>query len=58
MPCATDATDPANTTYAANTPQLYLDIDREKVQTLGIEVSAVFSALQAVLAALSGATRP
>ena len=37
------------TTYAANTPQLYLDIDREKVQTLGIEVSAVFSALQAVL---------
>jgi len=37
------------TTYAANTPQLYLDIDREKVQTLGIDVSAVFSALQAVL---------
>ena len=26
------------TTYSANTPQLYLDIDREKVQTLGIEV--------------------
>jgi hydrophobe/amphiphile efflux-1 (HAE1) family protein len=37
------------TTYAANTPQLYLDIDREKVQTLGIEVSDVFNALQAVL---------
>jgi hydrophobe/amphiphile efflux-1 (HAE1) family protein len=37
------------TTYAANTPQLYLDIDREKVQTLGVEVSAVFNALQAVL---------
>jgi hydrophobe/amphiphile efflux-1 (HAE1) family protein len=37
------------TTYAANTPQLYLDIDREKVQTLGIGVSDVFNALQAVL---------
>ncbi|HTO32033.1 MAG TPA: multidrug efflux RND transporter permease subunit [Pararhizobium sp.] len=37
------------TTYAANTPQLYLDIDREKVQTLGIEVSDVFNVLQSVL---------
>jgi hydrophobe/amphiphile efflux-1 (HAE1) family protein len=37
------------TTFSANTPQLYLDIDREKVQTLGITVSDVFSALQAVL---------
>jgi hydrophobe/amphiphile efflux-1 (HAE1) family protein len=37
------------TTYAANTPQLYLDIDREKVQTLGVAVSDVFNALQAVL---------
>ena len=37
------------TTYAANTPQLYLDIDREKVQTLGVDVSAVFNALQSVL---------
>ena len=37
------------TTYSANTPQLYLDVDREKVQTLGIQVSDVFSALQAVL---------
>ncbi len=37
------------TTYAANTPQLYLDIDREKAQTLGVEVSAVFSALQSIL---------
>ncbi len=32
-----------------DTPQLYLDIDRDKVQTLGIEVSDVFNALQAVL---------
>jgi hydrophobe/amphiphile efflux-1 (HAE1) family protein len=37
------------TTYSAGTPQLYLDIDREKVQTLGIEVSKVFDALQAVM---------
>ena len=37
------------TTFAAHTPQLYLDIDREKVQTLGVDVSAVFNALQSVL---------
>jgi hydrophobe/amphiphile efflux-1 (HAE1) family protein len=37
------------TTYSASTPQLYLDIDREKVQTLGISVSDVFNALQSVL---------
>jgi hydrophobe/amphiphile efflux-1 (HAE1) family protein len=37
------------TTYSANTPQLYLDLDREKVQTLGIAVSDVFNALQSVL---------
>ena len=36
------------TTYNANTPQLYLDIDREKVQTLGVNLSDVFSALQSV----------
>ena len=37
------------TTYSASTPQLYLDIDREKVQTLGVDVSDVFNALQSVL---------
>jgi hydrophobe/amphiphile efflux-1 (HAE1) family protein len=37
------------TTYSASTPQLYLDVDREKVQTLGIDVSDVFNALQSVL---------
>ncbi len=36
-------------TWATNTPQLYLDIDREKVQTLGVKVSDVFTALQATL---------
>jgi hydrophobe/amphiphile efflux-1 (HAE1) family protein len=37
------------TTYNANTPQLYLDLDRNKVQTLGLQVSDVFSAMQATL---------
>jgi len=37
------------TTYSANTPQLFLEIDRDKVQTLGIDLSDVFSTLQAVL---------
>ena len=37
------------TTYNANTPQLYLDLDRSKVQTLGIGVSDVFTALQSML---------
>jgi multidrug efflux pump subunit AcrB len=37
------------TTYSASTPQLYLDLDREKVQTLGVNVADVFNALQSVL---------
>jgi hydrophobe/amphiphile efflux-1 (HAE1) family protein len=37
------------TTYSASTPQLYLDIDRDKVQTLGISLAEVFNALQATL---------
>jgi len=37
------------TTWATNTPQLYLDIDREKVQALGVQVNDVFMALQATL---------
>jgi hydrophobic/amphiphilic exporter-1 (mainly G- bacteria), HAE1 family len=37
------------TTYSASTPQLYLDIDRDKVQTLGIQLTDVFGALQATL---------
>jgi hydrophobe/amphiphile efflux-1 (HAE1) family protein len=37
------------TTYSASTPQLYLDIDREKAQTLGVDISEVFNALQSVL---------
>ena len=37
------------TTFAADTPQIYLDIDRDKAQVLGVKVSDVFNALQATL---------
>jgi len=37
------------TSYNANTPQLYLNLDREKAQTLGVGVSTIFNALQATL---------
>jgi HAE1 family hydrophobic/amphiphilic exporter-1 len=36
-------------TYAANTPQIYLAIDRDKAQVLGIKISDIFNALQATL---------
>jgi HAE1 family hydrophobic/amphiphilic exporter-1 len=36
-------------TFAADTPQLYLEIDREKAQTLGVAVNDIFTALQATL---------
>ncbi|WP_108659903.1 efflux RND transporter permease subunit [Acuticoccus kandeliae] len=36
----------AFTTYSASTPQLYLDIDRERLQTLGVRVDDVFATLQ------------
>ncbi|MGD9884926.1 MAG: efflux RND transporter permease subunit, partial [Reyranella sp.] len=37
------------TTFAADTPQIYLDIDRDKAQVLGVKVSDVFNALQSTL---------
>ena len=37
------------TTFAADTPQVYLDIDRDKAQVLGVKVSDIFTALQASL---------
>ncbi|TVQ38891.1 MAG: multidrug efflux RND transporter permease subunit [Geminicoccaceae bacterium] len=40
------------TTFAANTPQLYLELDREKAQILGVSVSDVFAALQGTLGSL------
>lgn len=39
----------AFSTFSASTPAVYLDIDRDKVQTLGVSVSDVFSTLQAML---------
>ena len=36
-------------TWATNNPQVFLDIDREKAQTLGVSISDVFTALQATL---------
>jgi hydrophobe/amphiphile efflux-1 (HAE1) family protein len=43
------ALDRVFTTYAANAPSLYLDIDREKAQALGVGINDIFSALQATL---------
>ncbi len=37
------------TTFSASTPQLYLDVDREKAQTLGVGISDVFNTMQAIL---------
>ena len=36
-------------TFAADTPQIYLGIDRDKAQVLGIRISDIFNALQATL---------
>jgi len=36
-------------TFAADTPQIYLDIDRDKAQVLGVQIADIFSALQATL---------
>ena len=36
-------------TYTANNPSIYLDIDREKAQSLGLTMNDVFGALQATL---------
>ena len=42
----------AYTTFNARTPQLFLDIDRQKAEALGIPIGNVFSALQSNLASL------
>lgn len=36
-------------TWATDNPQVYLDFDREKAQTLGVQISDIFTALQATL---------
>ncbi|MEM1274887.1 MAG: multidrug efflux RND transporter permease subunit [Pseudomonadota bacterium] len=39
----------AYTTFTATTPQLYLDLDRKRLQTLGVEVGDLFLAMQTAL---------
>jgi HAE1 family hydrophobic/amphiphilic exporter-1 len=39
-------------TFAADTPQLYLDLDRNKAETLGVNINNVFTALQGTLGGL------
>jgi len=38
-----------NTTFRAGVPQLFVDVDRVKVKTLGIPLSSVFASLQSYL---------
>ncbi len=40
------------TSFRANTPWLYLDIDREKAETLGVSMAEVFNTLQVNLGSL------
>ena len=40
----------ANNSFVANTPKLYLDLDREKAISLGVNISQLFFTLQAQLA--------
>ncbi|MCC0010320.1 MAG: efflux RND transporter permease subunit [Hyphomicrobiaceae bacterium] len=37
------------TTFGASTPQVYLDLDRERAETLGVAVSDIFSTLQTTM---------
>ncbi|MFC0408048.1 efflux RND transporter permease subunit [Roseomonas elaeocarpi] len=40
------------TTFAANNPSLYLDVDRDKAQALGVPISSIFTTLQTTLGSL------
>ena len=37
------------TTYGASTPQVYLNLDRERAETLGVSIGDIFSAMQTTL---------
>jgi HAE1 family hydrophobic/amphiphilic exporter-1 len=43
---------PTFTTYSASTPQLHLNLDRDRLQALGVSVSDVFNTLQGTLGSL------
>lgn len=42
----------ADSSYNASTPQLYLDIDRAKAESMGVSVKTIFTTLQSKLASL------
>ncbi len=44
------------TTFNANTPQLNVQLDRERAQVLGLNIASVYNALQATLAATISTT--
>ena len=37
------------TTYGASTPQVYLKLDRQRAETLGVSIGDIFSALQTTM---------
>ena len=39
-----------NTTFRANVPQLFADVDRTKAKTLGVQLSSVFNRCRPILA--------
>ncbi len=41
-----------NTTFQSDVPQLYVEVDREKIKTLGISLSSVFNTLQSYLGSM------
>ena len=43
---------PTFTTFSAATPQLFLQLDRERLQTLGVSVSDLFATLQGTLGSI------
>ena len=43
---------PTFSTYSATSPQLYLNLDRDRLQALGVSVSDVFATLQGTLGSL------
>ena len=43
-------------TFSATNPSVYLDIDRDKAQVLGVDISSIFQALQATRSAATTST--
>ncbi len=41
-----------NSSFSANTPQYFLAVDRDRAETLGVDISDIFTALQAHLSSL------